>query len=97
IRRVLGDLEQRLIKTVPRRGYVFAADVTTSAALPPGEPSRLSDKPSIVVLPFSNLSGDPEQEYFSDGLADDIITALSRSASLLVISRNSSFSYRGHA
>jgi adenylate cyclase len=58
---------------------------------------RLSGKPSIAVLPFTNMSGDPEQGYFSDGLADDIITELSRSASLLVISGHSSFSYRGQS
>jgi len=55
----------------------------------------LPDKPSIAVLPFANLSADPQQEYFADGIADDIITALSRYRSLLVIARNSSFSYKG--
>jgi adenylate cyclase len=55
------------------------------------------DKPSIAVLPFQNMSGDPEQEYFSDGLADDVITELSRNRALLVIARNSSFTYRGRA
>ena len=55
----------------------------------------LPDKPSIAVLPFTNMSGDPEQEYFSDGMADDIITELSRSRSLFVIARNSSFTYGG--
>jgi len=57
----------------------------------------LPDKPSIAVLPFTNMSGDPEQEYFSDGVAEDIITELSRSRSLFVIARNSSFTYKGHA
>lgn len=57
----------------------------------------LTDKPSIAVLPFDNMSGDPEQEYFSDGITEDIITALSRSPWLFVISRNSSFAYRGPA
>ena len=55
----------------------------------------LPDKPSIAVLPFQNMSGDPEQEYFADGMVEDIITALSRFASLFVIARNSSFSYKG--
>ncbi len=55
----------------------------------------LPDKPSIAVLPFNNMSGDPEQEYFADGLTEDIITALSRSPWLFVIARNSSFAYRG--
>ncbi|MFP6748712.1 MAG: tetratricopeptide repeat protein, partial [Alphaproteobacteria bacterium] len=57
----------------------------------------LPDKPSIAVLPFDNMSGDPEQEYFSDGLAEDIITELSRNSWLKVIARNSSFSYKGRA
>jgi adenylate cyclase len=64
---------------------------TTPLALP------LPDKPSIAVLPFNNLSGDPEQEYFSDGIAEDIITELSRTRWLFVIARNSSFMYKGHA
>jgi adenylate cyclase len=57
----------------------------------------LPDKPSIAVLPFTNLSGDPEQEYFADGLVEDIITALSRVRSFFVIARNSSFTYKGRA
>ena len=57
----------------------------------------LPDKPSIAVLPFQNMSGDPEQEYFADGMVEDIITALSRFRSLLVIARNSSFTYKGKA
>jgi len=64
-----------------------------------GQPSELPlpDKPSIAVLPFQNMSGDPEQEYFVDGLVEDIITALSRFKSLFVIARNSSFVYKGKA
>ena len=62
-----------------------------------GEALPLPDKPSIAVLPFANLSADPEQEYFSDGVADDIIAELSRSRSLFVIARNSSFTYRGRS
>jgi adenylate cyclase len=62
-----------------------------------GDALPLPDRPSIAVLPFANLSSDPEQEYFSDGVADDIITELSRDRSLFVIARNSSFSYRGRA
>jgi adenylate cyclase len=65
--------------------------------VPQRTPLPLPDKPSIAVLAFSNLSRDPEQEYFSDGVADDIITELSRSHSLFVIARNSSFTYRGRA
>ena len=57
----------------------------------------LPDKPSIAVLPFQNMSGDPEQEYFADGMVEDIITALSRIRWLFVIARNSSFTYKGQA
>jgi TolB-like protein len=55
----------------------------------------LPDKPSIAVLPFDNMSGDPEQEYFSDGLTEEIITALSKTRQMFVIARNSTFSYKG--
>jgi TolB-like protein len=76
--------------------------VTTDAAAPSPAPETqvgppLPDKPSIAVLPFDNLSGDPEQEYFSDGMAEDIITQLSRGHALFVIARNSSFTYKGRA
>ena len=57
----------------------------------------LPDKPSIAVLPFQNMSGDPEQEYFADGIVEEIITALSRFKMLFVIARNSSFAYKGRA
>ena len=59
--------------------------------------ARLPDKPSIAVLPFTNMSGDPEQEYFSDGITEDIITALSRLRWFFVIARNSTFVYKGQA
>jgi adenylate cyclase len=59
-----------------------------------GMPLPLPDKPSIAILPFQNMSGDTEQEYFADGIVEDIITALSRSKSLFVIARNSSFTYK---
>src|SRR6478672_5729661 len=61
------------------------------------QPLALPDKPSIAVLPFQNLSGDPEQEYFADGMVEEIITALSRIRSLFVIARNSSFTFKGRA
>ncbi|WP_296334810.1 tetratricopeptide repeat protein, partial [Reyranella sp.] len=64
---------------------------------PVDAPLALPDKPSIAVLPFQNMSGDPEQEYFADGMVEDIITALSRFKSLFVIARNSSFTYKGRA
>ena len=69
----------------------------TSASIPPAQSPALAlpDKPSIAVLPFANLSGDPQQEYFSDGITDDLITDLSRLPGLFVITRNSSFTYKG--
>ena len=71
------------------------AEVTVAPATAPQAPLPLPDKPSIAVLPFQNMSGDPEQEYFADGMVEDIITALSRFKSLFVIARNSSFTYKG--
>ena len=70
-----------------------ARDVSAGSS----QPLALPDKPSIAVLPFQNMSGDPEQEYFADGMVEDIITALSRFKSLFVIARNSSFTYKGKA
>jgi adenylate cyclase len=73
-----------------------------NAGLPEGDeakdqPATLSDKPSIAVLPFENLSGDPEQEYFSDGMAEDLITDISNISGLFVVARNSSFAFKGKA
>jgi adenylate cyclase len=97
IRRALADDAQRIVRTVRQRGYILALDVTVtpdrSSVVTQTQP--VADKPCIAVLPFRNLSADPEQEFFSDGMADDIITELSRSRSLFVIARNSSFAYRG--
>jgi TolB-like protein len=98
---VIGDdgESQRLIKTLPRRGLRFVGAVREeqgnydrSSAEPP---AGISDRASIAVLPFANLSSDPEQEYFSDGIVEDIITALSRNCAFFVIARNSSFTYKG--
>jgi TolB-like protein len=102
VRRALSDEAQTIIKTVPRRGYVFAADVTKladkqSTAPAAAEVMPLPDKPSIAVLPFQNISSDPEQEYFADGMVEEIITGLSRVRSFFVIARNSSFTYKGRA
>lgn len=90
-----------LVVTVPGRGYRLA-DLTglLSAQLAEGSsPPQLPlpDKPSIGVMPFANLSGDPDQEYFADGMVEEIITALSRIRSLFVIARNSSFNYKGRS
>ena len=101
-RSAIGDTgaRQKLIKTLPRRGLRFVGLVREeefSAFVPgPHGPSPgISDKPSIAVLPFVNLSGDPEQDYFIDGIVEDIITALSRNRAFFVIARNSSFTYKG--
>jgi DNA-binding winged helix-turn-helix (wHTH) protein len=90
-----------LVVTVPGRGYRLA-DLTglrsaqlAKSSLPPQLP--LPDKPSIAVMPFANLSSDPDQEYFADGMVEEIITALSRIHWLFVIARNSSFTYKGRA
>jgi TolB-like protein len=104
-RAALGDTgrSQRLIKTLPRKGLRFVASVQEgheTVFLPPAgtqQAPALPTKPSIAVLPFANLSGDPEQEYFSDGITEDIITALSKLRWFYVIARNSSFVYKGKA
>ena len=104
--------EQRLVRTIARKGFRFVGEVRETDApdgfsSPKAEsaasdetaaPARtLPDKPSIAVLAFQNLSGDAEQEYFADGVVEDIITALSRIRWLFVIARNSSFTYKGRA
>ena len=91
------------IETLPRRGYRYvgpavATDNSPAVANPQTSPAlALPDKPSVAVLPFSNLSGDPEQDYFADGMVEDIIAGLSRIKWLFVIARNSSFTYKGKA
>jgi TolB-like protein len=97
--------KQEVIKTVHGRGYQFIAELSNSETVKsqiPGtetstkdETSSLPDKPSIAVIPFANMSGDPEQEYFCDGIVEDIITELSHFKDLSVISRHSSFAFRG--
>ncbi len=94
------DLGEHDLKNVaePVQVYRITSDPSdTSAASPAGRPLPVPDKPSIAVLPFTNMSGDPEQEYFSDGITEDIITELSRFRSLFVIARNSSFHYKGQS
>jgi len=97
------DLGEQRLKNIARPVRVYATKSsghtgkTASMAFSQPEalkPLPLPDKPSIAVLPFQNMSGDPEQEYFSDGIVEDIITALSRFKSLFVIARNSSFTYK---
>ena len=97
------DMGERQLKNIDRPVRVYSAregepKVKTPNGLQDvGKPLQLPDKPSIAVLPFQNMSGDPEQEYFADGMVEDIITALSRFKSLFVIARNSSFTYKGKA
>lgn len=88
----LGELRLKNIER-PVRAYRVETDASASVAAPPSLP----EKPSIAVLPFTNMSGDPDQEYFADGLVEDIITGLSRVNSFFVIARNSSFTYKGRA
>ncbi|HYC16256.1 MAG TPA: winged helix-turn-helix domain-containing tetratricopeptide repeat protein [Pseudolabrys sp.] len=105
-RKAVGDSggKQKLIRTIARKGLRFVADVQLRPlGIEPQaeihEPSRsalpLPDRPAIAVLPFINMSGDPEHEYFSDGISEDIITALSKLRWFFVIARNSSFTYKG--
>jgi TolB-like protein len=110
-RRAVGDNgdEQRLIRTIARKGFRFVGSVRhekaptddasskPTAALSHAVSLALPDKPSIAVLPFQNFSGDPQQEYFADGVVEDIIAALSRMRWLFVIARNSTFTYKGRA
>src|SRR6266702_620660 len=111
LRKALADnpKQPRFIETRHRRGYQFVAPVSQPAAPAANLPNKsekdalaaekvadLSGRPTIAVLPFENISGDPEQEYFSDAIAQDIITALSKHRSLLVIARGPSFVFKGH-
>jgi TolB-like protein/Tfp pilus assembly protein PilF len=93
-----GD-EQRLIRTIARKGFRFVGEVREQAAAIESAAPRANAPPmigpAIAVLPFTNMSGDPEQDYFADGMVEDIITALSRCSGLIVIARNSSFTYKG--
>jgi TolB-like protein len=114
VRNAIGDSgsEQRLVRTVARKGFRFVAEVQASDRpsrniTPSQAPSssntlptslrNVCERPSIAVLPFLNLSADPDQELFADGVVEDIIAALSRVGWLLVIARNSSFTYKGRA
>jgi len=120
-RKAVGDSgeDQKLIRTIARKGLRFIGDVRTrsdkgesadkgepadATTPPPDDPPQqsrpglpLPDRPAIAVLPFTNMSGDPEQEYFSDGISEDIITALSKLRWCFVIARNSTFIYKGKA
>lgn len=109
VRRAVGDSgeEQRLIRTLPRKGFRFVGSVSEtnklSGATVSSDPARsmpglpVPNGPSIAVLPFVNLSSEPDQEYFADGIVEDITTALARFRGMFVIARNSSFTYKGKA
>lgn len=114
VRKAVGDdgQQQRVIRTVARKGFRFVAEVREAASLEgaaalgaesagsvevPASAPALPAKPSIAVLPFVNLSGDPEQEYLADGVVEDIIAALSQYRWLFVVARNSSFTYKNRA
>jgi TolB-like protein len=109
-RNAVGDSgeAQRLIRTLPRKGFRFigaireeqrqaTAAIADEAPEAPKSSLTLPDRPSIAILPFTNLSSDPEQEYFADGMVDEITTALSRFRSIFVIARTSSFTYKGRS
>ena len=103
VRQAVGDSgdQQRLVRTIPRKGFRFVGEVTEQrddsyrarTHVERGLP--LPDKPSIAVLPFQNLSDDIAQEYFVDGIVEDITTALSQFSQLFVVARSSSFTYKG--
>jgi adenylate cyclase len=102
--KVTFDVEEageQTLKNIARPVHVYRIiidpDRRTLAPKPEGPSLSLPDKPSVAVLPLTNMSGDPEQEFVSDGIAEDVITALSRYPSLFVIARNSSFTYKGRA
>ncbi len=112
-RKAVGDSGegQRLIRTIARKGFRFVGEVRAQAGgvaaaavaiaeetpKPQRPPLALPDRPTIAVLPFTNMTDDPAQDYFSDGISEDIITALSKLRWFLVIARNSSFVYKGKA
>src|SRR6202035_583429 len=98
------DLGEKKLKNIERPVRLYAARTAITSQSPKINSSSevhkqlpLPDKPSIAVLPFQNMSGDPEQEYFADGVVEDIITGLSRIKWLFVIARNSSFSYKNRS
>jgi adenylate cyclase len=95
IKSSFDDLGPQSLKNIAEQVRAYRVAATPAVAIAAHKPG--TDKPSIAVLPFANMSGDPEQEYFSDGIVEEIITALSRFRSLVVIARNSSFYYKGRS
>jgi adenylate cyclase len=94
-----ADIGEQSLKNIarPLRVYRVGLALAPEQLAAPSAALPLPDKPSIAVLPFANMSGDPQQEYFADGIAEDIITLLSKSRALFVIARNSTFTYKGRA
>src|ERR1043165_2816955 len=101
LRKALEDdaRQPRYIETLHRRGYRFIGKPSPVSGQGDGKASALAlpDKPSIAVLPFANMSGDADQDYFADGISEDLITGLARIRWLFVIARNSSFVYKNRA
>ena len=93
------DRGEQQLKNIakPVRAYAVCTGAHSALSERLSAAPPLPDKPSIAVLPFENMSGDPEQDYFADGMVEEIITALSRFKSLFVIARNSSFTFKGKA
>ena len=97
------DIGEQKLKNIARPIWAYRVHISVAETTPSHSAARampalaLPDKPSIAVLPFTNMSNDPDQEFFADGIAEDIITALSRYPSLFVIARNSCFTYKGRA
>ena len=95
LRKVLGS---KALATIPGRGYQFVLPVEENTLVPaPDTDKRETASPKILVLPFTNTSNDPDQEYFSDGITEDIITDLSKVAALSVVARNTAFTFKGRA
>jgi len=97
IRLAIGDHGQRIVKTLPKRGYLLEGPVSRDGKGVDPSPRSSADFASIAVLAFANLSQDPSQDYFCEGITEDIITELSRFSELFVIARNSSFQYKGRS
>jgi TolB-like protein len=91
------DMGPQTLKNIAEPMRAWRMQASKQSVAGSSQPLALPDKPSIAILPFTNMSGDPEQDYFADGMVEDITTALSRSKSLFVIARNSSFTYKGKA
>src|SRR6266508_3801581 len=94
---VLEDLGERELKNIARLVQVFRIAPPQAVGAAQAGPPAVPHKPSIAVLPFTNMSGDAEQEYFSDGISEDLITDLSKISGLFIIARNSTFAYKGRS